>query len=191
MKTIIGVALAVIILAIGHFKYDIFGFNKQLEIDKTANVITEIRKISEFTTACFYEETVMHDHKAPDGTVTQYLKNILPDDKLVIIVRGNVRAGFDLADLAQSIRFSDDTVSFRLPQPRIFNTIVNPSDYDVFIEEGKWPFDKSQILVNKAKAMIEADAISNGIYNVASDNGEKKLRQLFTSFGFNTVIIEK
>lgn len=35
------------------------------------------------------------------------------------------------------------------------------------------------------------NALANGIMKAATNNGEKKLHQLFGCFGFNTVLIEK
>ena len=40
---------------------------KEPTIDKTANVVEKIRKISEFTTACYYEEAVLHNDKVEAG----------------------------------------------------------------------------------------------------------------------------
>ena len=45
------------------FKLHLNFFGKGLAIDKTANVITEIKKISELTTACFFEEKIVQETK--------------------------------------------------------------------------------------------------------------------------------
>lgn len=45
------------------FKLNLNLFGKGLSIEKTANVITEIKRISEFTTACFFEEKIIQENK--------------------------------------------------------------------------------------------------------------------------------
>ena len=45
------------------FKLNLNFLGKELTIDKTANVITEIKKISEFTTACFFEDRIIQENK--------------------------------------------------------------------------------------------------------------------------------
>jgi len=68
LKAIVGIAIALAaLLAIDGLlnKFSIFKgvFKHELSIDKTANVITRIKKISEFTTACYYEEFVLQRDK--------------------------------------------------------------------------------------------------------------------------------
>ena len=46
-----------------------------------------------------------------------------------------------------------------LPAPEIFEIIVNPSNYDVFVEDGKWSHDEITAVVMEAKDKIQADAI--------------------------------
>ena len=70
MKKVTGIIIAVVaivILAGGAFvlyKLGVFGKKDELSIDKTANVVTEIKKISEFTSACYYEEIILQESKA-------------------------------------------------------------------------------------------------------------------------------
>ena len=57
IKLIIGIVIGVVVLAAAGFAMFKLGvFDKkgnELAIDDTANVVTEIKKISEFTSACF------------------------------------------------------------------------------------------------------------------------------------------
>lgn len=71
MKKIITLVVAVVVvlgLFSSVFVFDPFKLNlnflgHELTIDKTANVITEIKKISEFTTACFFEDKIVDRNK--------------------------------------------------------------------------------------------------------------------------------
>ena len=188
MKKIIGIALAIVALVVLQLQFDIFHLKAtSLKIDKTANVVEEIKKISEFTTACFYEEQVMQDKRVNEGLFA----TISGDDELVLITRGTVRAGFDLASVAETMRMRGDTVVLRLPEPKIFDVIINPSDYDVYVEKGSWSHEQTVALVAEAQNKVREDAIESGVLQMATENGEKKLRQLFGCFGFNTVLIER
>lgn len=71
MKKIVIIAAAVIIFlslfslvfVFDPFKLNLNFLGRELTIDKTANVITEIKKISEFTTACFFEDKIIQEKK--------------------------------------------------------------------------------------------------------------------------------
>lgn len=68
VKAIFGIAIALAVLfAVDGFvnRFSIFKgvFKHELSIDKTSNVVTRIKKISEFTSACYYEEFVLMEDK--------------------------------------------------------------------------------------------------------------------------------
>lgn len=70
IKTIIIIAAAIILCGFfsSIFVFDPFNlhlnfFNRELSIEKTANVISEIKKISEFTTACYFEDKIIEQKK--------------------------------------------------------------------------------------------------------------------------------
>ena len=65
------------------------------------------------------------------------------------------------------------------------------SDYDVYVEKGSWSHEQTVALVAEAQNKVREDAIKSGVLQMATENGEKKLRQLFGCFGFNTVLIER
>lgn len=163
-----------------------FGQNdKGLVIDKTPIIVEETKKISEFTSAHFYEEVVVRDERIDTGLVFN-TKN-----EVVIIARGNVRAGFNLSKLTEAdYKIKGDTISFKMPKPEIFDVIVNPSNYEIFEEDGKWSHDEITKVVSKAQALIKEDALKNDILGLATKSGVNKLTELYKSFGFNVVNIE-
>lgn len=61
--TAVGLGIFSSVFVFDPFKLNINFFGKALSIEKTANVITEIKKISEFTTACFYEDKIVQESK--------------------------------------------------------------------------------------------------------------------------------
>ena len=176
-------------------------FSHPLIIDKTETIVNEIRGISEFTTACFYEEKAMIGNKyQTKETVTSNLMDLLGLPKtgehkelarIAYITKGKVRAGYDLSKIDDSgIRVSKDTLFVSLPKPEIFDVIVNPSDIREFDRQGQWSEDEINRIISKAKDEIRMDALSYGLMDKASTTGEDKLVALFKSFGFNQVILE-
>lgn len=169
-------------------------FGKGMQYEKTANVITEIRNISEFTSACYYEELVMAEVKDSENTTNKVVKMLgrgaVSKDEICLIMDGKVRAGFDLSKVTDNaIAISGDTLTMTLPKPEIFDVIVNPSNCEVYVEEGKWSHEQVTAIQASARVRIQDDAIGYGILDQADKIGRERLADLFKTFGFNTVIL--
>lgn len=170
---------------------------EELTIDETANVVTEIRKISEFTSACYYKDIILTEKKASESisgkVVNSFSKKEKPlmEDLLVIIASGNVRAGFDLSKIDTSdIVVKDSCLEVTLPKAEILDVVVNPSDFDIFIEDGKWNHQQVTKVEDRAISKIKKDAINDGLLEKASNLGVAKLTELFKTFGYDQVIIK-
>jgi hypothetical protein len=176
------------------FNWNFTFWDTGVKIDKTANVVEQIKKISEFTTACYYEESVVKNEKKADANnvITNFFK-ITPDsicEEVVIIAKGKVRAGFDMAKVkAEDIVIKSDTISISLPLPEIFDVIANPSDYEVFVEEGKWSHEEIVALQVEHSDQLLQSAIDAGLLEKAKES-KGKISDLFKTFGFNVVNIE-
>ena len=203
IKGIIIAVVAIVILVGGAFvlyKLGVFGKKDELSIDKTANVVTEIKKISEFTSACYYEEIILQESKASSVVDNSAGKTVagwfgkdskdLMSDQLVIVANGTVRAGFRLDQLDENkITVTGDTLSLILPKAEIFDVIVNPSDFDIYIEDGTWDHEKVVEVENRAIDQVKNDAIKEGILEKATETGIKRLTEMFKAFGFSEVMI--
>lgn len=203
IKGIIIAVVAIVILAGGAFvlyKLGVFGKKDELSIEKTANVVTEIKKISEFTSACYYEEIILQESKASSVVDNSAGKTVagwfgkdskdLMSDQLVIVANGTVRAGFRLDQLDEDkITITGDTLSLILPKAEIFDVIVNPSDFDIYIEDGTWDHEKVVEVENRAIDQVKNDAIKEGILEKATETGIKRLTEMFKAFGFSEVMI--
>ena len=170
------------------FSLPSFGKNA-LTIEKTANVVEEIKKIGEFTTACYYEEIAMHDTRIDTTSILgiKYHKN----NEIVLIGKGIVRAGLDLAKLTEdALTAHGDTLEIRLPDVEVFDVILNPSDFSVEYENGTWDNEMLKPIKAAAKKQLEANAIASGILKKADESGRKHLKNLFATFGYNEVYFE-
>lgn len=211
------IAVLVLLLAAdGLFnKFSLYNgvFKHRLGIDKTANIVTQVSKISEFTTACFYEELVVQkekyrhlDRKAyKEGSSTwAMVKNIANPYEPVIIkdsikvgqivftVKTKVRAGFNLSGISEEdLTVKGDTLSVRLPQAEIFDIIVNPSDWEVFHSDGYWEDGEIRAIQAGAKEAIRKDAVQSGLLERANSFGRESLTALFKSFGFSQIEFNK
>ena len=161
-------------------------FGKPLEIDPTANVVEHIRKISEFTTACYYEEYVIQ-HKKPASDNAMF-NSIMTTPEIVLMAKGRVRAGFDLGKIsADDMSSSGDTLRVVLPAPEIFDVITNPSDYEIFVEQGGWTHEEITELQIGGRERVLANAIDDNILQKADSIGRERLTALFQTFGFGVV----
>lgn len=158
-----------------------------VKIDETPNVVTEIRGIKKFTTACYYGDVTISKEKASDN----WLKNLLRQrDRICLIGRGTIRAGYDFEKLpADAVKISGDTLRVKLPPVEVLDTICNPKDCEVFIDDGNWPHDRVQSIHADLQNTLVDDAMQSKILEKAAQSGKAQLQKLFKSFGFTTVIL--
>lgn len=167
------------------FSLPSFG-KKPLTIDKTANVVDEIKKIGEFTTACYYEEIAMHDSRFDTTSILGITHH--KNNEIVLIGKGIVRAGFDLRKISEdALNAHGDTLEIRLPDVEVFDIILNPSDFSIEYEDGTWDNEMLKPIKAAAEKQLEANAIASGILKKADESGRKHLKSLFTTFGYNEV----
>lgn len=223
IKSIITLIIVILVLGVGFFvasKYsNMFDFfqRKPLSIEKTANIVEEVKKIGEFTSAVYYEELALRDSYVDRGTIMGrdasslagkatkklglgFASNLAEkttaavvnsSNEIVLIGKGRVRAGFDLAKLQDGdFSMHGDTLLITLPPAEVFDIIMNPSDFTTEYESGTWSHELTKPIKERAKLELEQNAIENGILAKAEESGKKRLENLFLSFGFNAVILD-
>lgn len=184
---VVAVAAAVAVIA-----FTFLNSGRKLKIDETANIVTKIREIGEFTSMCFYEEVVIKEEKSDRLSESDFgrMMNLNGKDNLVLIAGGEMRAGFDLTQIGdKDIRVSGDTLFVNLPAVKILDVICNPSDIEVYEETGKWSHDQSVAVQAKAKEKILQDAMEMKILQKAEESGIAKISGLFRIFGYDKVIV--
>ena len=167
---------------------------KPLTIDDTPVIVTKIRSLGELTTACYYDEMVLTESKqnafssSAIGSLARegFGKDV--DDHLVIIAKGTVRAGLDLMDIAEEdIRFVGDTAYIRLPAPQYLDVIVNPSDFEVFAETGKWTHEEVTGLQDTARKRLLMGADHYGLKSKAYVGAMDAVTELLAASGFTFI----
>lgn len=181
VKTILLLAIgALILLGLGHFQKQGWGHKK---INRSiTNTITEIKKIKEFCTANYCDETI----------VTATRKRRIGQDEIAIVVKGTVRAGFNLEEMNTVVK-NDTSIVVVLPKAQVLDVITNPSDCETFVETGRWTPRQVTKYKEIARQRIRNHAETDGLLKDAEEHGKERLRLLFFSMGFKdvTVVVEE
>ena len=171
---------------------DIFT-SKPLLIEETPVLIKEINTLAQLMTITYFDEVVMDTVKLGIGIpslVPIIGGSILSPalDKLVIIGRGKVIAGTDLKKMQlQDISQTGDSINIRIPSSTILETILNPSDFETFIERGSW----SEAAVIRLKVKIRDEmkdrAIKQNILRRADVRSKNIMETFLKNTGFKKV----
>lgn len=196
-KYIIISAIVVLLLAVLGVVVKYTGIlNFETSIDKTAKLVYQVKSTAEFTSVCFYDEFVMNyvkENGLTKSKVNQFLKekmntNIASKDRLVLICKGKVRAGFDLKKVDESdIQVQGDTLSIALPEPQYFDVILNPSDFEYFDRTGEWSTDQDAKIKQSAEKRLLKDAEEQHILQKAETIGLARLESMYKGLGFSVV----
>ncbi len=176
---------------------DIFGA-KPVVIDETPILIKEIKSIGQLITYTSYDEVVADSVIVTRGSAFVNAFNhlspvpLLPsaDKQLVLIVKGKVLVGTDLSLLTDtSVTITNDTVTLFLPKPKIIDAIVNPSDFETFVEKGNWTIKEVTLVKIKARRKLEARALQQDILAKADTKAKTIMQDLLGSMGYKKVLI--
>ena len=187
--------LLVVLLLVGAFLLHrgVRQEKRPLTIDDTPVIVTKIRSLGELTTACYYDEMVLSRSKenafssSALGSLAEGLGKDV-DDHLVLIAKGTVRAGLDLMDMSEEdVRFVGDTAYIRLPAPQYLDVIVNPSDFEVFAETGKWTHEEITGLQETARTRLLMGADHYGLKSRAYAGAMDAVTELLVASGYTYI----
>lgn len=170
--------------------------SKPINIEETPIIIQQINSLAQLITVTFTDEVVMDTAKMGNG-----LPSLLPTaigtvltpniDKLVIIGRGKVLVGTDLKGLQQKdIYPAGDSIHVVLPHAKILQTILNPSDFETFIEYGTWSEQAVTALKIKIRNEINEHAIQQNILQQADARSQNIIETFLKNTGFKKVRID-
>ncbi|MEO9211153.1 MAG: DUF4230 domain-containing protein [Ginsengibacter sp.] len=174
---------------------DIFS-SKPVLIEETPILIHEINALAQLMTVTYTDEIVMDTVKLGIGIpslVPVIGGSILSPalDKLVIIGRGKVIAGTDLKKLKeQDIIQTEDSINVSLPASTILETILNPSDFETFIEKGNWNDAAVVALKVKIRNELNNRAEKENILDQSNDRTRMIIESFLKNAGFRKVEIQ-
>lgn len=160
----------------------------ELRIENTNILVDDIKVISQLFTSSYYTEIVVDSIKKTPGIFSDY------NYHLVIVARGTSYIGTDLSQLDTSnivISKEDDKINCTLilPSAKIFNTVVNPSGFSIFMDSKGFTPNEVQSTKNKALIEIEKDVVKNGMLEKANERTKKLFTDLLVGMGFSKVTI--
>lgn len=172
--------------------------SKPVEIENTAIVIKEINALAQLITVTAYNEVVISEvikgSSLFNNPAVPGLLNIpnlkYADKKLVLVGNGKVLAGVDLAKLTDKAIFvKGDSVAVKLPRAMILQVIINPSDYDIFEESGKWTDAEARAVKLKLKDKLIITVLRQNILQKAGAGAKLLMENFLTASGFKKITV--
>ncbi|MDN3654152.1 DUF4230 domain-containing protein [Ferruginibacter paludis] len=169
--------------------------SQPLEIDNTPLVIKEINALAQLITITAYNEVVIEQtiKGAPvfSGPLVPSIPGMrFPDKKIILIGKGKVLAGVDLAKLSdKNIFVKGDSVSVSLPKAVLLQVILNPSDFETFEETGVWSDDEVRLVKQKLKDKLIITVLRQNIIQKAGDKAKLIMENFLRDAGFKKVTV--
>ena len=169
---------------------------KPVHIDPTATIVKDIRPLSQLVTLSAYDEIVVDSSvKVPGVSVIQPLLPLLipqvsrTNKSIVIIGKTVTHVGVDMEKItARDIRVIGDSLYLTLPPAQVLDVVLNPSDIEVFVEEGDWNPATVAALKNTISAIAMEHVAQKGLLEQAQRKAVDVLTRFFESTGKKVVI---
>lgn len=161
---------------------------KQLRIEKTDVLIDDIKVIAQLFTSAYYTEIVVDSIKKTPGFFSNNIH------QLVIVAKGTSYVGTDLSNLdttnIEIMKVNDELECvLTVPSAKIFNTVINPSGFSIFIDSKGFTPEEVQSTKNKAILKIEQSALESGVIEKANERTIKLFQDLLIGMGYSKVTI--
>lgn len=172
--------------------------SKPVTIDETPILIKEIRSIGQLITYSSFDEVVADSIIMTRGSAFVNAFNrfapapVLPsaDKELVLIGRGKILAGVNLSLLTDSsVSVKNDTLRIYLPQAQILDAILNPSDFETFVEKGDWSNDEVTLVKAKARRKMIDHALQQNILPKAETKAKAIMENFLQNMGYKHILV--
>lgn len=202
-RLIKNVIVLLLVIGAGYAIYSYFFANSKEEysIEDTPLKVEQIRTIAEISTVSYRDEVVMdtiefykknenfnayNPFEWDDIANRAYNRNI--KRRLTVIVKGDVRIGFDLMKHEIAFDQNEDTIWVKVPKAEILDVIITPSSTTIFQEIGTWNDHARKHLEMKAKFKLKYQAKKYELLRKAETNFEQLLLDLIIDE--RTIIIQ-
>jgi hypothetical protein len=171
--------------------------SKPVVIDETPILIKEIKSIGQLITYTSFDEVVADTTIKTKGSAFVNGFNrlahipVLPsaDKQLVLIGRGKILAGTDLSLMTDtSISIRNDTVRIYLPKAQILDAILNPSDFETFVERGEWPNEEVVLVKAQARRKMIEHALQQNIIPKADAKSKATMENFLHNLGYKQIL---
>jgi uncharacterized protein DUF4230 len=154
-------------------------------------VVTRVRALNRLETASM---RVVHVSTIKQSY--ELIPNAFAGDELTLFAAGDVIAGIDLSQLKQQDvrRDPDGVITIRLPPAQVLVTRLDNRQTQVLNRKTGWFRRGDNGLESRARQYAEQgirnEAVSKGILEMASQNGELRIADLLRTFGLQRVRFE-
>lgn len=166
-------------------------------VDESPLLVTQVKSMAQLMTVEAYNEVVVDSTRYPFGLSAGVAKRLpvsplkfLGAAQLVLIVKGKVIVGTDLQTLdTADIRVRGDSLFIRLPRAAVLDVITNPSDVEVFSEQGTWSEAATTALKMQARAEMVQQAMAQGALQQADARARQLVYELFKNTRYKNVVV--
>jgi hypothetical protein len=150
-------------------------------------VLRQVQALSQLQTSKYTLEKILDAERT-----RRYVPSFLAGEKLLFVAHGEVVAGLDLARVGEDdLQMTGDSLSIRLPEPRILLSKVDNERSHVYEREtgllSRPDKDLETQVRTEAERQIREAALESGILADARKNGEQSLRALLSLAGYKDI----
>ena len=192
MKKIYKTMLLLLIVIIATISVTFFVTNKfhEQELYSASGVLEQVKDISELNTVEMYFNEII-DFK--NAKLFNNFQKPFTEKSFIFTVKSKVKAGVDLSSIDEGdIAISGKSLLIKLPNPKITSKEI--LSYKVYDEKNGLFNEVTTEDTLKALELFEKDmeeqALSSGIIEKSKENTEHIIRNLFLSYGFESIEIE-
>ena len=192
MKKIYKTMLLMLIVILATISVTFFVTNKfhQQELYSASGVLEQVKDISELNTVEMYFNEII-DFK--NAKLFNNFQIPFTEKSFIFTVKSKVKAGVDLSSIDEGdIAISGKSLLIQLPNPTITSKEI--LSYKVYDEKNGLFNEVTTEDTLKALGLFEKDmeeqALSSGIIEKSKENTEHIIRNLFLSYGFESIEIE-
>jgi len=161
---------------------------KEITIEPTALIVENVAPLAQLFTSTYYSEFPISETKKTEALFGLTTSN----NELIIIAKGNCYAGTDLSKFSKDdVQIIDSaTCSIKLPASEFLDVVMNPTDFEIYKEDGEWSAEEVKKLKEKAKYLIQEKAIKEDVLKKADLRSIQLFTDLIKSLGYKNVIVE-
>lgn len=192
MKKIYKTMLLMLIVIIATISVTFFVTNKfhEQELYSASGVLEQVKNISELNTVEMYFNEII-DFK--NAKLFNNFQIPFTEKSFIFTVKSKVKAGVDLSSIDEGdIAISGKSLLIQLPNPTITSKEI--LSYKVYDEKNGLFNEVTTEDTLKALELFEKDmeeqALGSGIIEKSKENTEHIIRNLFLSYGFESIEIE-
>ena len=192
MKKIYKTMLLMLIVILATISVTFFVTNKfhEQELYSASGVLEQVKDISELNTVEMYFNEII-DFK--NAKLFNNFQIPFTEKSFIFTVKSKVKAGVDLSSIDEGdIAISGKSLLIRLPNPTITSKEI--LSYKVYDEKNGLFNEVTTEDTLKALELFEKDmeeqALSSGIIEKSKENTEHIIRNLFLSYGFESIELE-